>query len=63
MAVARSEVIGQFMSKFFRSKLILTRVTGADREENLADVDTGDGAVGLAVGTTHSSLQSIGTSA
>ena len=63
MAVARSKVIGQLVSMSFCSELILTRVTSADREENLADVDTGDGAVGLAVGTTHSSLQSIGTSA
>lgn len=41
----------------------LTRVTSADREKDLADVDTGDSAVGLAKGTTHSSLQSIGTGA
>ena len=39
----------------------LTRVLGADGKEDLADVDTGDSAVGLAVGTTHSGLQSIGT--
>jgi len=41
----------------------LTGVLGADGEEDLADVDTGDSAIGLAVGTTHSGLQSIGTSA
>jgi hypothetical protein len=29
----------------------------------LANVDTGNGSVGLAPGTTHSSLQSIGTGA
>jgi len=39
----------------------LTRVTGTDGENDLANVDTGDGAVGLSESTTHSSLQSIGT--
>ena len=39
-----------------------TGVTGADAQDDLADVDTGDSAVGLAPGTTHASLQSIGTS-
>ena len=47
----------------FNPASILTRVTGADGEEDLADVDTGDSAVGLTEGTTHSGLQSIGTSA
>jgi hypothetical protein len=42
---------------------ILTGVTSADAEENLANVDTSDGTVRLAPGTTHTSLQSIGTSA
>lgn len=41
----------------------LTGVTGADREEDLADVDTGHDTVGLAEGTAHTGLQSIGTSA
>ena len=41
----------------------LTGVTGADAEENLADVDTGNGAVGLAEGTTHTGLQPIGAGA
>ena len=36
-------------------------VTSAHGQDDLADVDTGDNAVGLAEGTTHSSLQSIGT--
>jgi len=40
-----------------------TRVASADRHDDLANVDTGDGAVGLAPGTTHTGLQSIGTSA
>jgi len=38
-------------------------VTSSHREEDLADVDTGDSAVGLAESATHSGLQSIGTSA
>jgi len=38
-------------------------ITSADRQKNLADVHTGDGTVGLTPGTTHTSLQSIGTSA
>jgi hypothetical protein len=37
----------------------LTRVTGADRDDDLANVDTGDGAVGLAPGTAHARLQSV----
>lgn len=41
----------------------LTGVTAADRQKNLANVDTGDSAVGLTPGTTHTGLQSIGTSA
>jgi hypothetical protein len=40
-----------------------TRVTSADAHDDLANVDTGDSAVGLAPGTTHTSLQSIGTGA
>jgi hypothetical protein len=39
------------------------RVTSADRDDDLANVDTGDSAVGLAPGTTHTSLQPIGASA
>merc|ERR1719380_526430 len=38
-------------------------LTGADRQEDLADVHTGDRAVGLAEGTTHTGLQTICTSA
>ena len=41
----------------------LTGVTSSQAHEDLADVDTGDSAVGLAPGTTHTGLQSIGTSA
>jgi hypothetical protein len=36
-------------------------VTGADRQEDLADVDTSDGTVGLTPGTTHTGLESIRT--
>lgn len=35
----------------------------ADREEDLADVDSGHGVVRLAVGTTHACLEPVGTSA
>ena len=41
----------------------LTGVTSSQAHEDLADVDTGDSAVGLAPGTTHTRLQSIGTGA
>lgn len=41
--------------------MILTRVTSSDREEDLADVDTGNGSVWLAESTTHTSLESIGS--
>jgi hypothetical protein len=39
------------------------RVPSPDGHENLADVDTSDKTVGLAESTTHTGLQSIGTSA
>lgn len=39
------------------------RVSGSDGQKDLADVDTSDRAVGLTPGTSHSGLQSIGTSA
>jgi len=39
------------------------RITGADGENDLADVHAGDRAVGLAPGSTHTSLQTIGTGA
>jgi hypothetical protein len=41
----------------------LTRVASTARQDDLADVDTSDKAVGLAERTTHTSLQSIGTGA
>lgn len=39
------------------------RVPGSDGHEDLTDVDTSDEAVGLSESTTHTRLQSIGTSA
>lgn len=41
----------------------LVGVTSADAHDDLANVDTRNRAVGLAPGTTHTSLQSIGTGA
>merc|ERR1719421_246644 len=38
-------------------------LTGPDRQEDLADVDTGDRAVGLAEGATHTGLETICASA
>jgi hypothetical protein len=41
----------------------LVVVLGADREDNLTNVDTGNETVGLTEGTTHTGLKSISTSA
>ena len=41
----------------------LTGVTGPHAHDDLANVDAGHRAVGLAPGTTHTRLQTIGTSA
>lgn len=41
----------------------LVAVTRSDREEDLANVDTGNSTVGLTVSTTHTGLEPIGTSA
>ena len=38
-------------------------VTGTDRQDDLANVHPGDRVVGLAKGTTHTGLQTIGTGA
>lgn len=38
-------------------------VTGTDGQKDLADVHTGDESVGLTEGTTHTGLETIGTSA
>ena len=37
------------------------RISGSDGQEDLTNVDTSDGTVGLAPCSSHSSLQSIGT--
>jgi len=42
---------------------ILTGVSGAERKNDLTNVDTSDLAVGLTESTTHTGLQSIGTGA
>jgi hypothetical protein len=39
------------------------RIPRSDREDNLANVHTSNGTVGLAESTTHTGLQSIGTGA
>lgn len=41
----------------------LVGVLCSNREQDLTNVDTGDGAVGLAPSATHTSLESIGSSA
>lgn len=38
-------------------------ITGTDREQDLANVHTSNGAVGLAKGTTHTGLETIGSGA
>ncbi len=43
--------------------IVLTRVTSSDGQDDLTDVDTGNGSVWLSPSTSHTSLQSIGTSA
>jgi hypothetical protein len=42
---------------------VLTRITSSDTQNDLTNVDTGNCSIGLSPGTTHTSLQSIGTSA
>ncbi len=43
--------------------LSLELILGADREEDLVNVHAGDETFGLTVGTTHTSLETIGTGA
>jgi hypothetical protein len=45
------------------SDVLLTRITSSDAQDNLTNVDTGNGSVRLTPGTTHTSLKSIGTGA
>ena len=42
---------------------VLVLVVGPDRHKGLANVDAGDGSLGLAEGAPHSGLQPIGASA
>ncbi len=70
-AMARSALLCQRLARIATKKKkkiqfipgLLTGVTSADAHDDLTDVDTGNGSVGLAPGTTHTSLQSIGTGA
>lgn len=39
----------------------LTRITSSNTQDDLTNVDTGNGSIRLSPSTTHSSLQSIGT--
>ena len=41
---------------------VLVVISGTDRDKNLANVDTGGKTLGLTPGTSHTLLQSIGTS-
>jgi len=41
----------------------LTGITSSDTQDDLTNVDSGDGSVGLSPSTTHSSLKPIGTGA
>jgi hypothetical protein len=41
--------------------VLLTGIAGSHAHDDLTNVDTSDSAVGLAPGTTHTRLQSIGT--
>ena len=49
-------------SQSFNSRSAM-RITSSDGEEDLTDVDTSDSSVRLSPRATHTSLQSIGTSA
>ncbi len=53
----------QLQIDVFSKREGLTRITRAHRKQNLADVDTSDEAVGLAEGTTHAGLETIGSGA
>lgn len=59
--LATSELVSRSAESLENNSLVA--VTGAHREEDLANVDTGNGVVGLAVSTTHTGLEPIGTSA
>ena len=56
--MAPRELILRATERFDGSRAVV--ITGADREEDLADVDAGDGAVGFAPSPAHARLQAIG---
>jgi hypothetical protein len=60
-AVARSGVI--LVAGVGMRDRQLTVITSSDTQDDLANVDTGNSSVGLTPSTTHSSLESISTSA
>jgi hypothetical protein len=60
-AVARSYLVRNAFHE--TDCLRLTRITSSDTQDDLTNVDTGNSSIGLTPGTTHSSLQSIGTGA
>ena len=59
--LATGELVGRATESLDGSGAV--GVTGANRQENLADVHTGDEIVGLTEGSTHTGLETIGTSA
>lgn len=59
--LATSELVSRSAESLEDNSLV--GVTGSHREEDLANVDTGNGVVGLAVSATHTGLEPIGTSA
>ena len=61
MAVARSASVSVCIYLSIRWER--TSITGADAEDDLANVDAGDLAVRLAEGAAHARLQAIGTGA
>jgi hypothetical protein len=65
MAVARSNITKSAIAKCQISDVVakLTCIPRPHAHEDLADVDTSNGTIGLAVGTTHTGLQPIGAGA
>lgn len=59
--LATSELVSRSAQGLEHNSLVA--VTRSDREQDLANVDTSHGTVGLAVSATHTSLEPIGTSA
>ena len=59
--LATGELVGRATQSLDGSGAV--GVTGADGQQNLADVHTGDEIVGLAEGATHTGLETISTGA